>query len=379
MSFYIYDVSFLVIFSLLVGIFLYKRRHNLKREGIMYLYKTKVGIKFIDYVGTKYKRAISVYGFIGIIVGYLLMVSMIWFLYKLLYIYLFVPEIVRQIKIPPLMPLIPYLPRAFNIDFLPPFYFTYWIISIAVIAIFHEFAHGIIARRYNIRILTTGFGFLGPFLAAFVEPDEKEMQEKPKYQQLAVLSAGVFTNLILAIFFFLLLSWFFSLTYVPAGAIFNTYTPGIIEISSISFIGGKILQDASSEGLLELIEKNGLEDDFVLGENGSEVKLTKIITNKNETYYTNVDSFKNQLKIDREFVVVFEDLPAINSGLRGVIIKINNYDIETRSDLSEVMKNFQPEEEIEISPLVESLIGVITPQEIDNKEDYTNYLSEKYQ
>ena len=32
---------------------------------------------------------------------------------------------------------------------------------------------------YNkVEIKTTGFGFLGPFLAAFVEPDEKQMQKK---------------------------------------------------------------------------------------------------------------------------------------------------------------------------------------------------------
>src|SRR3989338_8989395 len=199
MSFYIYDIIFLVVFSLAVGIFLYKRRKNLKKEGLLYLYRTQVGIRFIDYVGEKYKKAISFFAFLAIISGYLLMASMVYLFYKLIYIYLFVPEVVRAIKIPPLMPLVPYLPEAFNISFLPPFYFTYWIIAIAVIAIFHEFSHGIIARRYGIQIHTTCFGFLGPFLAAFVEPDEKQMESKPKFQQIAVLSAGTFTNLILAV------------------------------------------------------------------------------------------------------------------------------------------------------------------------------------
>src|SRR3989344_1065064 len=223
-SIYVYDIAFLIIFSLFVVLFLYRR---------------KDGIKFIDFVGTKYKKFLTVYAFIGVVVGYFLMTSMVWFLYKLLSIYLFNPDVVRAIKIPPLMPLIPYLPEAFNVSFLPPFYFTYWIISIAVIALFHEFAHGIIARRYNIKILTTGFGFLGPFLAAFVEPDEKQMEEKPKYQQLAVLSAGVFTNFILAILFFLLLSWFFSLSYVPSGYFYNDYAVSIVAVSSISMIDGK--------------------------------------------------------------------------------------------------------------------------------------------
>ena len=90
-------------------------------------------------------------------------------------------------------------------------------------------------------------------MAAFVEPDEKEMEDKPKYQQLAVLSAGVFTNLILAVLFFLLLSVFFLYAYVPAGAIFNTYTPGVVEMAGIGMIGGKMVNDNSVEGILKLI------------------------------------------------------------------------------------------------------------------------------
>jgi len=145
MSFYIYDITFLVIFTALVIHFLYKRRKKLDKEGIMYLYRTKVGVKFIDYVGTKYKKTIKFLSILAVISGYFLMITMMYFLGRLIYIYLFVPEIVRAIKIPPLMPLVPYLPEVFKIDFLPSFYFTYWIIAIAVIAVFHEFAHGIVA------------------------------------------------------------------------------------------------------------------------------------------------------------------------------------------------------------------------------------------
>ena len=73
MSFYIYDVAFLILFTLFVVIFLYQRRKNLKREGIMYLYKTKVGIKFINYVGGKYKRTLRFFSFVAVISGYILM------------------------------------------------------------------------------------------------------------------------------------------------------------------------------------------------------------------------------------------------------------------------------------------------------------------
>lgn len=313
----------------------------------MYLYRTQWGVKFINYVGRKYKKSLSILGFIAVVVGYGLMIAMLYFLYQLVYVYLFVPEIVRAIKIPPLIPLVPYLPEAFNVSFLPPFYFTYWILAIAVIAIFHEFAHGVIAKRYDIKILTTGFGFLGPFLAAFVEPDEKQMEKKPKYQQIAVLSAGVFTNFILAILFFLTLSGFFVLTYIPAGAMFNTYTPGFVEIGKISMIDGKVLDSVSSQGILDLIEENNLTDDLVLGGNGNELHLTKVIAD-GKTYYATIDGLKSQLEQNVEEVGLYEDLPAINAGLRGAIIEFDGVEIKDHDDLALVLEDYSIGDSVKI-------------------------------
>jgi len=38
--------------------------------------------------------------------------------------------------------------------------FFYWIISIFIIAVVHEFSHGIVARAHNIKIKSSGFAFL---------------------------------------------------------------------------------------------------------------------------------------------------------------------------------------------------------------------------
>ncbi|MEN9626006.1 MAG: hypothetical protein RL557_334, partial [archaeon] len=295
-------------------------------------------------------------------VGYGLMISMFYFLYKLVYVYLFNPELVKAIKIPPLMPLIPYLPEAFKIDFLPPFYFTYWIIAIAVIALFHEFAHGIVARRYNVKIITTGFGFLGPFLAAFVEPNEKQMNKKPKYQQIAILSAGVFTNFMLAIIFFLLLSGFFAAAYVPAGALFNTYTVGGVALSSITFIDGKPISDTSREGILQLIEKNSLTDDLVLGSNGNQLHLTKIVAD-NKNYYTTVENLKTQLGEESDMILAYEDLPAIHAGLRGTIVQIDDEKISNYEDLVRVLKRYSAGD----------AISVKTVDTVDGKKESLDY------
>ncbi len=354
-SIYIYDISFLILFTLAVVIFLYKKRKNLKKEGIMYLYRTKVGIKLINKIGTKYKKTISVFSFLAIVSGYILMSSMVYFLYKLLYIYLFKPEIVQSIKIPPLLPLIPYVPELFKISFLPPFYFTYWIVAIAVIAVFHEFAHGIVAKRYGIKIKTTGFGFLGPFLAAFVEPDEKEMEKKPKYQQMAILSAGTFTNLILSILFFLLLFIFFRFSYAPAGAIFNTYTPEIINISEIRMIGDLKVYGLNSQELNNIIVSNNMSNNVILTNNGNSLNLTRIWTD-NRSYYVTIDNLKEQLKENLPILILYSNLPAINLIMEGVIVEFDGKKILTYDDLAISLKEHKPGDKVNIKTEYENKV-----------------------
>jgi len=85
----------------------------------------------------------------------------------------------------------------------------YWILILAVIAITHEFAHGIFMKRYNIKIKSTGFGFfpffLPVFLAAFVEQDPKSFEKADKIKQMAVLAAGTFANFLTGVLFFIII------------------------------------------------------------------------------------------------------------------------------------------------------------------------------
>src|SRR3989344_7022338 len=139
MNFIVYDLVFLAAFAIFVSVFLYTRRKNLKRDGLLFLYKTSWGINLIEKTGEKYKKTLGVLSYVSIATGYILMVVMFYMLGKIVYLYITLPAIVREIKIPPITPLIPYLPQVFGLDFLPPFYFTYWIVIIAIIAISHEF------------------------------------------------------------------------------------------------------------------------------------------------------------------------------------------------------------------------------------------------
>ena len=89
--------------------------------------------------------------------------------------------------------------------------FFYWIISIFVIAVVHEFSHGLIARVNNLKVKSSGFAFLALIIpiipAAFVEPDEKELKKRPHKEQLSVFAAGPLANIATAFLALAILSF----------------------------------------------------------------------------------------------------------------------------------------------------------------------------
>jgi len=340
MNFIIYDIVLLVLFAIFISLFLYTKKKNLKKEGLLFLYKTSWGIKLINYVGNKYKKSLKILSYISIGLGYCLMVSMLYLFGKIIWLYVAYPAIVREIKIPPIMPLVPYLPQIFKLDFLPPFYFTYWIIILAVIAITHEFAHGIFAAYNKIKVKTTGFGFfpffLPVFLAAFVELDEEKMKKKNKFSQMAILSAGTFANILTAIFFFLVLWIFFSLAFTPSGIVFDTYSYSAVGISTISAVNTISFNNLSYEKLLDLVNETGMTDIQVAEDN----------------YVITKDLLKVQ-KNTEDYVILYYDAPAINAGLTGAISEIDGVKIDSIKKLTDELAKKSPMQEVVVTTISE--------------------------
>lgn len=325
MSFLLYDLIFLVLFTLSVGTFLYIRRSNLKRDGLLYLYRTKWGIKFIEWATKKYPNFWKKMEYVVIFSGYSLMVAGIWFILRVAYLYITSPYIAKALKVPVIMPLIPYLPELFKIDYLPPFYFTYWILIIAIIAIPHEFAHGIFARLNKIRILSTGFGFLGPFLAAFVEQDDKQMRKSKKFSQLSVLAAGTFANLLMTVLFGVILFIFFVCAFTPAGVSFNIYSVSPINVSSISSISPNFLDNST----------------FV------EIKAG------NKSYFADAQMINDSIKENKGYIVAFDDSPAFKTKLTGAISEIDGKKITSYSELNKTLSEYKPGDNIIIKTIDE--------------------------
>ena len=323
MGFILYDITFLVLFTLFVVVFLYKHKHNLKREGLLYLYKTKVGIRFIEWATNKYGKILKKMQYVVIASGYFLMFFGLWFIIKATYMYITSPYLAKALKVPIITPLVPYLTDIFKLSFLPPFYFTYWIIIIAVIAIPHEFAHGIFARLNKIKILSTGFGFLGPFLAAFVEQDEKQMKKAKKFSQLSVLAAGTFANVLVTILFGLILLLFFTAAFSPAGVNFNTYTLDAINVSAITAIGSTYFDNST---LLE-VQAN------------------------NKTYFADEQMLNESSSDNASLIIVFDDSPALRAKLSGTITEINGKKIRTYSDWNSTLNSYKPGDKLTITTI----------------------------
>jgi membrane-associated protease RseP (regulator of RpoE activity) len=343
-GFVFYDLTFLVLSILFVIVFLSTRRKNLQRQGILYLYRTQVGVNFIDWFAKKFEKILKPLQYVVVVSGYFLMISMLWMILKTTYLYL-TTSISSIIKAPPIFPVIPYFPKIFGLEnLLPPLYFTYFIIALGIVAVSHEFSHGIFMRFHKIKILSTGFAFLGPILGAFVEQDEKQMEKAKKFPQMIILAAGTFANMIMAFIFLLVLALFFTSTFAPAGVKFSTYAITPLNLSDISIMGNSSI----GENYVEIIADN-------------------------ETYFVDAESLQNSLDGGAEAMYAFDDSPAFRAQLTGAITKINGMETRDSKELGNVLQSFSPGDEV----LIETAILDSGQGTVAAKKEYDVELGER--
>ncbi|MFH1451672.1 MAG: site-2 protease family protein [archaeon] len=310
-SFWIYDVTFLVLFSIFIVWFLVKTRRKLSREGIMFIYRTQAGVNLIKWFGKKFSGILHSIKYLIIGVGFVLMGMIIWMLGQTLSIYILNPEITQVIKAPPIAPLIPYFPKLFGMSsFFPPFYFIYFIVALAIVAIVHEFSHGIYMKLFNIKIKSTGIVFLGPILGAFVEQGEKSFKSKSKTEQMTVLGAGVFANLLFALIFYGLYVAFFFSSFTASGYIFTSYGLTTIPLESIT----------------------GFEDAG---------NLTKVFAN-NETYYIDEGLSVQRGMVNLTQMIVYPEAPAVLARMGGAIVQADNVRILNHESLRKFLETKEP-------------------------------------
>jgi len=216
-----------IIFIILLGFFLWNKRKQVELQKALFpiLYvvmcRSKFGIRSMERLAKKFPRSLKVLADISIILGFLGML-----LISAELVMNTVDVFTSPAGVPGIQPVLPF--EAKGVFFVP---FLYWILSIFLLALVHEFCHGVIARVYKIPVKSSGFAFLCVLLpvipAAFVEPDEKAVQKKPRRQQLGMLAAGPISNMVFAFAMFCL---FFVLS--PAlSAAFNAQGAEVLSVS----------------------------------------------------------------------------------------------------------------------------------------------------
>ena len=205
-----FEVILAITFVIFLSSFLYYKRDKLHIQKIVFplifmiLYKSKFGIALMDKIANKYREYVKLFGYISAGLGFIGMFFVTYSIIILMVKLVTAPEAAEA-------GVVPVLPFT-SIPGLGYLSFTTWLIAIFVLAVVHEFSHGVVARAHNLPVKSSGFAFLSVLLpiipAAFVEPDEKKMSKKEDIVQYSVLAAGPISNVVLALLILLISSFF---------------------------------------------------------------------------------------------------------------------------------------------------------------------------
>ncbi len=131
------------------------------------------------------KRGIRVFADVSVVAGFLMMGFAFWFLLHNISNYFVEPSEFAELTV-----LIPGVTLTSSASI------TYFFLSIPIVLIIHEGAHGIVATLEKIKIKTGGFAIFIALFAGFVEPDEDEFNNAKKISKLRVIGAGATSNVI---------------------------------------------------------------------------------------------------------------------------------------------------------------------------------------
>ena len=133
------------------------------------------------------RRGIRVFADVSVIAGFLMMGFAFWFLFSNILNFFVQPTEFAELTV-----LIP------GVTLTSASAIMYFLLSIPIVLVVHEGAHGIVATLEKIKIKTGGFAIFIAMFAGFVEPDEEEFDNAKKISRLRVIGAGATSNVIFA-------------------------------------------------------------------------------------------------------------------------------------------------------------------------------------
>jgi len=187
-------IGILVILALIILIL--KDKKNIKREGIVFIRRSKFFVKNIEKFGTKHEKILNIFGNISVVIGFLISLFSLYFLITLLFI---------KVKAPAIQIILPSLPGICESNIFLCLNPIYWIVIILIVAFSHEIMHALLSEANKVKIKSVGYAIFIFLPAFFVEPNEKEFEKRKTIQKLRILSVGSIGNLLIALFTILFL------------------------------------------------------------------------------------------------------------------------------------------------------------------------------
>ncbi|MBD3354844.1 hypothetical protein GF361_02575 [Candidatus Woesearchaeota archaeon] len=306
-----------VIFVLFLVFFIIKKRKNIVLQKILFpflylvLYRSNFGIKFINKFAKKYREWIIFFGYccvgIGIVGMVFISINIILMIWTL---------ITAPVSQPGVALVLPFT----NIPGIGYLSFFHWIIAIFVLAIVHEFSHGIVAKAHGLPIKSSGFAFfalLAPIIpAAFVEPDEKKLSKSKDIVQYSVFSAGPIINILLALIILLAMPYvinpsrlapFESTITEPVGFSFDL-TNSTLPAAKAGMEDGMIIDSFNGNPVNEVapfLEKmyycSSPGDNITLGANGTNYTITTVASEDRERGIVGIQNFVNERRMKPKY------------------------------------------------------------------------------
>ncbi|MGQ0377307.1 MAG: site-2 protease family protein [Nitrososphaerota archaeon] len=131
------------------------------------------------------RRGIRIFADVSVVAGFLMMGFAFWFLLSNISNFFVKPTEFAQLTV-----LIP------GVTLTSSTAIAYFLLSIPIVLVIHEGAHGIVATLEKIKIKTGGFAIFIAMFAGFVEPDEEEFNKAKRISKLRVIGAGATSNVI---------------------------------------------------------------------------------------------------------------------------------------------------------------------------------------
>ncbi len=158
-------------------------RLSAERHLIFFIVRTGRGREAISRLA-EVKRFWRVFGNLGILIGFLGMILVVYFIGFFLHSRYFVGVEIPGGSVQAVIPCVT-IPCS------------YGVIGLVSVLLVHELAHGILAVAEGIPLKSSGVVFLTALpIGAFVEPDEEEMMKKPRMSRLRVYAVGSFANIL---------------------------------------------------------------------------------------------------------------------------------------------------------------------------------------